>query len=503
MRTRWIGVVVLVLLVASGGWLMERRRANAQERRAPAAARRSVELTVYPQDFALVREARPVRLARGGNALRLREVSRSLDPRSVLLRWTGEGGNLPQLVAHSYDPGVGDGAALLRRYLGREVELVRYGENGREAERQKGTLVAEEGGQVVLRSQDAFFVRPTGTVVAPAEGEVEALPQLALEVQSGAAQGADLELAYLTRGLSWSADYVTTTDPKAGTLALECWATVTNATGADYPGAKVTLMAGTVNRAARLWPAADMMAGGWAAAGGQIAEGHPRFAQRSRSAPNLEGGLPEPVGEGQAYHVKGPATVAQDRVNRLLLLSAQRVPVTRDYSTRPPALTSWEDGYEWGVPSRPRRGAVAVAFALRNREADGLGVALPAGRLRVYEPDRSGSLRYAGAATLPDTPRDARIHATLANAFDLYTQERLVRSSRPNRRTARKQAEIALHNERGEAAEVRVVQGFSSGWRIMAQSAAHRRLDANTAEWRIRVPAGGRTVLRFTVEMPG
>ena len=54
---------------------------------APASiVRNNIELTVYKQDFGMVREVRPVQLVAGANQIRLPEVSRALDPQSVLLR---------------------------------------------------------------------------------------------------------------------------------------------------------------------------------------------------------------------------------------------------------------------------------------------------------------------------------------------------------------------------------------------------------------------------------
>src|SRR5207248_2625699 len=95
-----------------------------------------------------------------------------------------------------------------------------------------------------------FYVQPAGTLVAPANGDIVTIPQLSVQAESPAAQAANLEVAYLTRGLSWSADYVATLSPTGSSLGLECWATVTNRTGTDYPNARVSLMAGMPNRAA-------------------------------------------------------------------------------------------------------------------------------------------------------------------------------------------------------------------------------------------------------------
>src|SRR5262249_4573045 len=119
------------------------------------------------------------------------------------------------------------------------------------AERQTGTLMVEANGDVVVQADGKLYVHPRGTIVAPANGEVVTIPQLSVQAESPAAQAAPLELAYLTRGLSWSAGYVATLSPQENALTFECWATVTNRTGVDYPNAKVSLIAGNPNRAAQ------------------------------------------------------------------------------------------------------------------------------------------------------------------------------------------------------------------------------------------------------------
>lgn len=61
---------------------------------------RKVDLTVYSQDFGLVRETRRMDLSAGINRLAVPEVSQSLDPESVLLRWVGSGA-APEIIGHS------------------------------------------------------------------------------------------------------------------------------------------------------------------------------------------------------------------------------------------------------------------------------------------------------------------------------------------------------------------------------------------------------------------
>ena len=249
------GAVIGAAGIVSAGIIWSAAHGRAQK---PAAGptetvRNSVILTVYKDDFGMAQETRPVQLTAGSNKLRITDVSKMLDPQSVLLGWQDKN-SAAQIVAHAYDLGVASGDGLLKRYLGKEIEVVRYGQDGHEAEREKGTLMINSGENVTLERDGKFIVNPQGTIVAPVTADIIPIPQLSVQADSPNAQAANLSVTYLTRGLSWSADYVATLAPNTDTLSLECWATVTNRTGADYPNAKVTLVAGSPNRAVETAP---------------------------------------------------------------------------------------------------------------------------------------------------------------------------------------------------------------------------------------------------------
>src|SRR5438309_11799935 len=132
MRLRFALAPAAALILGAGGWILRGGPTAAAPASLAGVVRQNLELTIYSQDFGMVREVRPQQIEKGHNVLRLLDVSRQLDPQSVLLRWPGAGPNPPELVGHAYDLGVGNGDNLLKRYLGRKVEVVRYGQNGQE-----------------------------------------------------------------------------------------------------------------------------------------------------------------------------------------------------------------------------------------------------------------------------------------------------------------------------------------------------------------------------------
>ncbi|HEV2474282.1 MAG TPA: hypothetical protein VGS41_16515, partial [Chthonomonadales bacterium] len=157
-------------VVAAGWFAPGHMRAQAADGKAIAKVERdAVQLTVYTDDFGMVQENRPARLTQGDNSLQIPEVSKQMDPQSVLLNWQNAGANQPVLVSHAYDLGISSGQALLQRYLGKEVQVVRYGQDGREAERQTGELAMSSNGETVLREGGDYYIEPTGVVAAPVQ----------------------------------------------------------------------------------------------------------------------------------------------------------------------------------------------------------------------------------------------------------------------------------------------------------------------------------------------
>lgn len=464
--------------------------AKAEER---AVVNRAVELTVYADDFALVHEKRPVQLTAGTQKIQLTEVSKQLDPRSVMLSWPEDAG-LPAPTSNSYDLGVDSGGDLMKRYLGQEVELVRYNEHGNEAERQSGRLMISGDGQTVIQSDGKFLINPPGTIVAPAQSDVVTIPQLAVQVDSPAAKSADLSVSYLTRGLSWGADYVASVLPSDDAISLQCWATITNKTGASYPGAKITLMAGQPNRAALNSEARQVaVAGSMYSNGGVEPKPVDGYVEADRRS------LPQPhsVGDLQAYSVEKPADIVQDQMNRVILLSSERVAIKREYRADMPSLGF----YDYGWSRTEARGPVQMAFSFRNSEKSGLGAPLPAGILRVYGTDGSGATRYLGASNVWNAPKDAKVDVTLANAFDLYTVRTLTGFKKISKQTVRKTVRVVLHNAKAVPAEIVVNQPIEGKWKIAGESEKHQSADASTARWTVTVSGGGQKTLEFAADL--
>jgi hypothetical protein len=164
----------------------------------------------------------------------LEDVSRQLDPNSVTYD-TVQG---REVIASTFDMGIGSSGNAIQRLAGREVELILTSSEGKLGERLTGRLEPTGDGGYLLRTADRIYVNPQGTIAAKDEDGGTTMPGLAVQLQSDRAGREDLKISYLTRGLSWSADYVARLDPVKSTMKLEAWASVTNTTGIPYRGTR-------------------------------------------------------------------------------------------------------------------------------------------------------------------------------------------------------------------------------------------------------------------------
>ena len=164
------------------------------------ADRGPVELTIYKQDFASIREQRKVELEDGRTRLQIQHVSKDLDPTSVIFNWKIP--NEAVVVANTYDLGVSGGGDVLSRYVGEDVEMTWRGSDGRVGERIKGRLESAGEQGTIIRTKDKLLVNPNGTLEVPTRSDVVTIPQLSVEVDTKGAKSTDLSMSYITEELS-------------------------------------------------------------------------------------------------------------------------------------------------------------------------------------------------------------------------------------------------------------------------------------------------------------
>jgi hypothetical protein len=143
---------------------------------------------------------------------------------------------------------------------------------------------------------------------------------------------------------------------------------------------------------------------------------------------------------------------------------------------------------------------VYLRFAIEAKQ--GLGMPLPAGRVRVNQlDDADGSLEFIGEDVLGHTPRNEDVLIRMGNAFDVVG-ERTQTDFRVDTRSRElwETFEIKLRNHKDQAAEIVVLENLYRGanWSIENASLAFEKENSNQIRFSVKVPSEGESVLRYT-----
>jgi hypothetical protein len=452
--------------------------ARAQESRLGAEERTALEMTVYGGGMALVRDRRAAVLKQGGNRLAFEGVSRQMIPSSAVLR-PGTGVRVAEI---DYDFDLLTPEALLRRSVGREVEVVRTHPTTGEDTVETATLLGAEGG-VVLRYRDRVEIGMPGRLVfKDLPDDLRPLPALVAGLESDAAGRRDLELSYLTNGLSWQADYAIELDEAAGRLDIAGRATLTNVSGTDYREASVGLIAGQVNRVSQPAPRPQY-----------------RAMEMVAAMPADAAGMPEreAVGDLHLYRLDRPVTIDDRQTKQVALLAAAGVPFTREYVSEAGTQVF---GRQRGEP-RPTHPQVVLRFD--NAEADGPGIPLPAGTARVFTGDSTGALRLLGEDQLDNTPVGGTVKLTPGEAFDITVKRRQTDFVREGLSDGVFESayQLEIDNAKDVDVTVKLVEIVPGDWKVLEESAPHERESAERLVWRIAVPANGAAEMTYRVRV--
>ena len=445
----------------------------AREIASTAADREAVAVTVYNDDLALVKERRKVDLPAGLARLSLREVSAQMRPETALLR--AASGPAFTLVEQNFDFDLLTPQKLLEKYVGRQVTVIRPHPTS-DAERRETATVLAAGEGTVLRFADRIETGVPGRLAFDSvPAYLRDRPTLSVLLEAAGGKQA-VELSYLTGGLAWKADYVANLSADGKSLDLNGWVTLTNRSGAGFDDATLQLVAGTVNRVRQ--PDSRMYA---------MAAPAPA---RAKSAEATQ----EALMDYHLYSFERPTSIADNQTKQLALLSASAVPVRRQYLL---AGNDWyyRDRYaQIGQKLKP-----AVFLEFENKGA--IGRPLPAGIVRVYAKDSKGAAQFVGEDRIAHTAKNEQIKLRLGEAFDITAERKQTNYKRIADNQTESSWRIEIRNAKDEAATVKVQEPLPGDWEMVSESQKHTKESARVASWNVAVPAGGTTVLDYTVRV--
>jgi hypothetical protein len=436
--------------------------------------------------YAMVRHERPVRIEGGRSKLRFTDVAALIDPTTVT--FTSLSDPATRVLEQNFQFDLVSTDKLLQRYVDKEITV----ERGQNAAPVTGTLLSAGDG-LVVRGPDGSLsaLRDYPALRFPElPGGLITRPTLEWDVTAPRSGEQRTRVTYQTGGITWWADYNLTfnggRDANDGTLDLAAWVSIINQSGASYPEAKLKLIAGDVHRAPAPSPRVMM-------------------AMAEDSVAKRGGFAEQSFDEFHLYTLDRPTTLPNNSTKQIELFEqARKIPARR--------LLVYRGGPDFGYGPEPYldRGfgltgntKVDTLLEFRNDKAGGLGVALPAGRVRVSRLDAAdGSLEFIGEDVIGHTPRDETLRLKLGSAFDVVAERKQVDfNSNAAARWAEEEFTIELRNHKDADVEVQVQESLYrwTNWTVVSSSLPSRKDDARSVSFTVKVPKDGATTLRYRV----
>ena len=469
-------------------------------------------ITIYNQDFGVVREIIPLQLKQGINDISFNDITAHLEPDSVILRDPKQRVSL-QILEQNYraDPVSQD--LLLSLYEGQTIDfqvtqgnetrivpgrIVRsgyvphqYGLRSYGQNYARTQYARSASGQPVIEMNGKLRFGLPGIPLFPAlKDETILKPTLQWTLESGAKGNLDAELAYITDGMGWEAAYNIIAPEHGTVLDVVGWITMDNQSGKTFENASIKLMAGDVNRVTQ-------------------AQARPRameyMAMAKAAAPPV---TEKAFDEFHLYTLARKTTLRDRETKQVQFLNAHHVSSKRLY-IYDGAKIDWNNyssmservlmDRNYGTTSNSK---VWVMQEFKNSRDNQLGIPLPRGRVRFYRRDTDGRLEFTGENMIDHTPRDETLRIYTGDAFDIQGERTQTDYSINAGKWLNESFTIKLRNHKEENVEVRVVEHLYRwvNWNITEHSDPFVKTDSRTIEFRVPLKANEERKVNYRVQ---
>lgn len=463
-----------VLLIST--LLLSAGAAAAQTSPLDEAARGSLAVTIYNQNLALVQDTRQLNLPAGRSRQEFPNVSGQIQPETVTL-----GASDVSIVEQNFDFDLLSPAKMMEKAVGEEITLVRTNPATGAEQRERARVLAANGGVVLQIGERIEVLRDDGLPVRVIFDKVpenlRARPTLSVTLASSRGGSRPVTLSYLTGGMGWKADYVTLFDEARDLIDVQGWVTLTNSTGTTFDNAQTLLVAGDLGRDGN---------------GGN--DGYNPRRYRPPPPPGNRPGTQTPeresLGDFYLYPLAERTTIANQQTKQVSFLDVTGAAARRAYVYR----------NDW-LQTREEAESAATVLQFSSAREAGLGDALPAGTVRVYQKDSRGQAQFVGENNISHTPMGSDIAITTGQAFDVKVKPVVEKREKLSSARWLTSMRYTLSNARPQAVTVDLIQsGLWGDVRIAQESQRSTRRSADETLWRVSVPANGEAIVTATFD---
>lgn len=464
-------------------------------------------LTIYNQNFAVVREEMPLDLKSGENQININEITMHLEPDSVILR-DPTGKHVLNVLEQNYRADPVSQFSLLSLYEGRTIDFEQPDHSTVKGKVVRSGFVRPNYFNIngynqnypgqeepIIEVDGRLRFGLPGTPIFPdLTAETILKPRLEWLLATDRPGKFPAEFSYVTGGFNWEADYNIVAPERGDLVDIVGWVTMDNRSGRTFENARIKLMAGDVNK---IQPNQGGVGGGVFRAAAQA------------MAVNVGPPVTEKAfDEYHLYTLERSTTLRDGGTKQVEFIHAAGVTTKQLYIYDGVKIDSnryngwgWDNirnDHSYGTESNPK---IWVMREFANSDANHLGMPLPKGRLRFYRRNDDGQVEFTGENMIDHTPRDEKVRVYTGNSFDLAGERtRTNYTVDTGKHEATESFLIKVRNHKKEPVEVRVVEHLYRGtnWEIVAKSDDFQKKDSQTIEFPITIAPDGERLVTYT-----
>jgi hypothetical protein len=428
-----------------------------------------VWITVYNGGRALVKDYRSLNLPDNTQSIALMDVAEKIMPQTVAIDGL-------DVLEQNYDFDLLSPQSLINKNIGRKLRIARRSsDTGETLEWRTGTILSTQGGVILKMDDGTMELLDSASnyhlVFEEIPDSLRISPTLSLRLAQKTAGVKDIQLTYLTTGLSWQSDYVLQLDDNEKTAVLHSWITLNNQSGIAYKNPRLQLLAGDVNlqHNARPEKMADTM------------------RLKAMSAPMIR----EQALQGyHLYTVAHQTSINNRQSKQIKLFSASHIPVQKKLQDR-----AYIDAYNIDpITSKPEQ------FLVFDNRKPALGIPLPKGVIRVYGKDNSGQNQFLGEDRIDHSAVNDKLKINIGKSFDITVERQTVDFKQISKKQRIYQRRIRINNGSKKTQIIDLSEIMpSQKWTIRKSSKNYQKTSARSAEFSINLPAMEKTVIEYEV----
>jgi hypothetical protein len=440
-------------------------------------SRKDLFITIYNQNLALVRDIRNAKIEKGINSLNFTDIASGIISQSVKLKALK---NPLSILEQNFEYDLINSDKMLNKFIDNQIKIITKDNN-----LYSGNLLSFDQNFILIKTDDGKVNMLSRENIKDIEfskipQNFRSKPTLEWLVSAKSNFDDNLELSYLTNGISWQADYVAVISNDDRAIDLNSWVTINNNSGANYEDANVKLMAGDINLIKDEEPAPIMTMRGLNKAIGTSEE---QFSEKS-------------FFEYHIYDLNRKTTIKNNQIKQISLFNSNNIKTEKSY-IYDGAISKWYFYDNWRNQNYNKKVDVTIKF--KNSKDNNLGLPMPKGKIRIYKKDND-SLEFIGEDNIDHTPKDEEIELKLGQAFDVTGERKVINHQMIATNIYKDTYQIKIKNHKDSDIKVIVKERLYGDWKITENSHDYVKKDKNNIEFSVNVEKGKEAIVKYSSE---